>query len=559
MKKNVIKRVLVMGLVTAMFFNIGLISKPASAEETPLLPATEKTDIELLSYGITSNMPANIDFEKYGAVLATKSVYDIDNADLFLQREAFRVGTSKKDALYKLYDIDGDGTNEMIASYELVIRTGVAFYRYLVKQEGAVSVPTVKKIKSFAAVNAVYCNKKKHYITVQQAESATAGYYTAFKLQKNGKLKKLVKFSFKGKKYKKNNKKISKKAFDKQLTPYCKNGEIIIKKDVPKENVEVTKIENESYMSKDFYYNYSDYSSNNETTILGKAGTGDKPQDDYLAYKFAYDKIGEGSSATYSSEPAITRYILSPSVTDAATGKTYREEDWNQMRLEKFGCDFAPLFLSTMRGDDGKLDKMYFDPAEVKDLVCNKTDVSVTVGDKEYKLVSFAFTYGDESVNMDFFAEGANTGKIESIYVTDKSTNEFVESWKFTYGDAIVNEPEWDPVIGVQVSGRGVETNLPGSKNRTISINDKASDDLKKYAFTITSNENVAFELFDSDFGQFFSYKKDGTTKWNLPMYDYDEDEWEAFDDMINPASGQMTYSDAKFDKGLFWEPKATK
>ena len=110
-----------------------------------------------------------------------------------------------------------------------------------------------------------------------------------------------------------------------------------------------------------------------------------------------------------------------------------------------------------------------------------------------------------------------------------------------------------------QVSGLGVDTNLPGSKNRTISINDNASDDLKKYAFTITSNENVAFELFDSDFGQFFSYKKDGTTKWNLPMYDYDEDEWEAFDDMINPASGQMTYSDAKFDKGLFWEPKATK
>ena len=497
-------------------------------------------------------MPGYIDYEKYGSVLATKHEIDTENADAFLMKKAYQVSSSgeKKDVHYKLYDIDGDGTNEMLMSYEAGVRMGVTIYKY------DSSVSGVKKVKAFVAVNAVYRNNKKHYITVQQAESATAGFYTAYKMNKNGKLKKLVKYSFSGKKYKKNKKKISKKTFEKELTKYTKNGELLIKKKAPKEDVNLLTIASEAFYSKDMYFNNSQYYDCSETTIMQKGGSDSKPQDDFLAFKFEYDKIGEGASAEYSSEPAITRYILGPSVADPATGKTYREEDFEQMRVEKFACEYAPLFLSLSKGESGKMDDEYFDPNEVKNLTVSKDVDPSGYGMKGIKCNCYKFTYGDENVSMWFISEGANAGRISDYAVNDSKTNAFKEGWTFLYGEDIPVEPEWDPIISTQVSGLGVETNLPDAKNRKITVNDKADEALKTYAFTITANQNVAFQLFDSDAGQFYTYKADGTTRWNLPMFDYDEDEWNDLEKMINPPVGQMSYTDSKFEKGLFWEPK---
>ena len=276
MRKSLFKKSISVVLTAVLALNIGSVTVPSSAEETTTVSATDKSDIDLLSDLIKANMPSNIDIEKYGEVLAAKSVYDTDNADLFLQREAFRVGLAEDDTRYKLFDIDGDGTNEMLVSYESGVRMGVSIYRYVTSQ-GKTKEPGAVKVRSFNAVSAVYCNKKKHYITVQQSEGAASGFYTAFKLKKNGKLKKIVKYSFDENKYKKNKKKITKKQFNKQLTTYCKNGEILIKKKAPKDSVDVTKLETVNYMSKDLYYNFSDYSTSGETTIMRKAGTGDKP------------------------------------------------------------------------------------------------------------------------------------------------------------------------------------------------------------------------------------------------------------------------------------------
>ena len=63
-------------------------------------------------------------------------------------------------------------------------------------------------------------------------------------------------------------------------------------------------------------------------------------------------------------------------------------------------------------------------------------------------------------------------------------------------------------------------------------------------------DEAVRFELYGKGAGQFYTFNSDAT-KMLLPV------ELEKIDEnMLNPATGQMSYGDPVFEENLFWEAK---
>ena len=153
---------------------------------------------------------------------------------------------------------------------------------------------------------------------------------------------------------------------------------------------------------------------------------------------------------------------------------------------------------------------------------------------------------------MVFFTEGPQSGRISEagMYYPHISGDIPHEKWTFIYAEQAGNPSEHDPRIYDWVTAGGVDKD---AKVRTLTID--ATD--TTLAQTIKANENVSFELF-TESGQFYTLKDDGKTEWALPEENSEEnwEAWRAFDDMLNPANGQLSFGDAAFTNKLYWKAK---
>lgn len=120
---------------------------------------------------------------------------------------------------YMLYDINNDGIYEMFFQFETGVRLGYKVYTFKNNK--------VVKLKSFAGCNGINYNKSKKQICVLESSSVYDNIFTYYTM-KNNKLKKIAKYesiwdySSETLKidYYKNGKKISEKAFNKQMETF---------------------------------------------------------------------------------------------------------------------------------------------------------------------------------------------------------------------------------------------------------------------------------------------------------------------------------------------------
>lgn len=140
---------------------------------------------------------------------------------------------SKKDSTttlpnsYALYDIDGDGANEMlyIRHYN---RMEVFVYRYDASKKKAKLVKTTDGAKSIGGVTSISKPASGKGFVVTLSDSAFSGGIYTYKLTKGGKLKPSIRYDYDydKKSFTKNGKKLSQSKFEKYMAKTDKNKQI---------------------------------------------------------------------------------------------------------------------------------------------------------------------------------------------------------------------------------------------------------------------------------------------------------------------------------------------
>ena len=505
---------------------------------------TPQPTAESLLELVRANRLENIDMETYGDFQFTHEERNTNSSDLLtMEAQNLDANADGVPMEYQLYDINQDGTPELfMVSPASGVRAGVNIYRHDTYHM------QVDHVKTIGGVTIMFKNPRKKQVVFVTSSSAYRTDIITYKMTNAGKLKKVVTYTQNGKKYKKNKKKISKAKFDKYFKSLDKLKQIRPRK-IPTEEIPATITRHYVYYNKDVYY-YEVYADDySDAIVMTKANRTDSaPQDKFLAFRMIYDRLDNGE---YMSDPVLRRYVFGPDVTNPGTGKTFQQEDWESMQALQFGESYAcPYFRSTV-GEDGK---------KVLDIEADGTPKVTTEagtaknGDVDYKTLIYSFEYGDSVVVMSFFSEGPLIGriaKVETKYPNITGEVPF-ETYTYVYGVENTGYPEWDPVIDVQIRGEGVSTGLKDAKNRTLTIDSTTPE----YKQTIVANENVGFQLAHAVNAQFYTYQEDGTTKWILDPQLTSTDENVKIDDIMNPSTGQLTYGEPKFDKGLFWELK---
>ncbi len=536
-KKTGIRLMLSMVMVLAMSIAVAGPQIPAVAA-TP--SATSLESAKGLISLIEANRFENINMDSYGDVRMQQFVQN-DNIDELYTVEAqrFQDKNSGDDERYQLYDINKDGQNEMIITYPAGVRMGADIYGY----DSAAN--KVSRIKSLSGVSEIRKDTKKKQIVVLASSGAKNYSYTAYKYD-GKKIKKSTTWSRNKRTYKKNKKKITKKAFNKQEKSFSKLKILSFKK-IPATEFEDLKLSDVSYWSKDLYYNEAYLGDVLSTTIMQKGNA--ESQDKYLAYNFSYTRNKNGE---YGSDPSsIVRYIFGPDVVNPKTGKTYQQQDWEQFRLRYFDRSYDyPLINSVPEAGTSPLYEDEIENLEVKDVTLNH-------GEKTYQGKEYSISYLDHVIRYSFFSEGALLGRIAEVVVYDeKDNNETPEvQYIYSYGEeGIENEPEWDPVISGYIVGKGPES----FKNRKITI--PAVIDGKKGEYEILVSDNVMFKLIGSGSGDFVSYLDDGSEQGEgivLPYNYNDTRTCELTESWLNPKSDKTgkRFGDSSYPRGIIWKP----
>ncbi len=494
---------------------------------------------DLLSL-IEANRFENINMDTYGDVRLQR-FFPNDNADELLTMEAqrFQEKNSGDDVSYQLYDINKDGKNEMIITYPDKARKVADVYGY----DSAAN--KVSRIKSLSGVSEIRKDTKKKQIIVLTSKGSKNYSYTAYKYD-GTKIKKSTTWSRNKNTYKKNKKKITKKAFSKQKKSFSKMKKLSLKK-IPATDFEDLKLADVSYWLKDLYCNEIYLGDEFITTILQKGNT--ESQDKYLSYGFSYSRQKNGE---YGSDPtAIVRYVFGPDVVNPKTGKTYQQQDWEQLRHLTFDRMYDCAMVNpTLEIRNSSLYEDEIENLEVKDVTLNN-------GEKTYKGKEYSVSNLGHVIRYSFFSEGALLGRIAEVVVYDENdTNETPEvKYIYNYGtEGIENEPEWDPVISGCVIGKGPEN----FQNRKITI--PTLIDGKKGEYEMVVSDSVRFTLFGNGSGDFVSYLDDGSEQGEgivLP-YDYhDEHTYDLTESWLNPKTDKTgkRFGDSSYPRGIIWEP----
>ncbi|MBR6230013.1 MAG: hypothetical protein IKQ97_09775 [Eubacterium sp.] len=563
MKRESVKRLTAMTLAATLAFSGALSTvKPAGAATADMTIAAEATSGSsatasgsAVAYSFAPTKEGLQELVKGNSLLNVKpsrimgarvefSARNDDRQEMLIKKAQEFKKENGKDTKYQLYDMNKDGVQELFLNYPSGVRGGLAIGRYDFATYGGII------LKKLNGVNEVFQGKKQ--IVVLASNGGKSFEYITYKLTENGKLKKVVSYKKDGNQYKKNKKKISKKVFNKYAKSLKKLKKMKFKK-VPNTEIPAMKDKATTYLSKDLYFNTTYYDEYYETTVMKRDDNAEMAQNKRLAFSMTYDKIGK----EYSSDPAVKRYVFGPDVNDPKTGKTYQAEDWNWFRGSKFGIEFACPMLSMAMDDNGKFVDSTLETEDIKKLETAEDEFTMN-GEKDTTMVYY-FSYGDTRVTMRFFKTGKYAGLPQSVerYLPSTKDDIPVEEWLYWYGEASNYDGQaWDPVVTAQVEGTAVKAGIPGAVDRVLTINTTNDAKLAPYQQIIVTNKNVAFELFSEDFGQFYTFKDDGTTKWNLPLKEEDDKEQKMIDDMLNPSDGQLTYRQPNFAKGLFWEPK---
>ncbi len=511
--------------------------------------ASAKNAEELRSL-IKKNLVKDYDVAKSGEMDIVHEERSRDAADMLtFEAQTLQANAGDRPAKYQIYDIDQDQNAEMFIQWTEKKKSIVPIHRY--DDTGF----TTAFVEAFSNVTELHKNTKKKQIVVVSDLGKNKKVIATYKLTASGKLKTVSEYKQAGKKiFKKGSKKITKKAFDKQYKTVKKLAKIKMTK-IPETDYS-NKIVDECFYGKDLYYRRSEDDLGQENFFMSKGVTGSASQDKCIAYSYAYDLVGWHE---YSVDPILTRYVFGPDVVDKKTGKTYQEEDWEAFRKEVFCGQYAPQFLTESIGDDGKTILDIDSDSELH--AVDAKDKEAKNGAVSYKGKEYTIEYGDAQLRMTFFTEGPLKDRIAEagIYYPEVNGDAPHDKWTFIYGSEAGNPAEHDPLIYDCITAGGV---TEGQQTRTLKIG-AASDDLKQ---SIKVATNVRFELYGRGSGQFYTTSADGKETL-LPIEDSTDDDgnsvqlsendeaWVAFENALNPASGQMTFGDVD-EKYLSWRAK---
>ena len=464
-----------------------------------------------------------------------------DAADILtLEAQVLKSRAKGKTVKYQIYDINNDESAEMFVMYPSGKKGKLEIYRYNDSDFSTAKINTTKN------VTAVYKNAKKKQIAVVSAPGSKKTTIATYKLSSSGKLKSVSTYTKNKNTYKKGKKKIAKKAFDKFHKSVKKLSKIKVKS-IPKENYEY-KVVDECFYSKDLIYEMLEDETGKDNFFMTKGGKDTPSQDKCLAYSFSYDSVGYHE---YSAEPGIVRYVFGPDVVNPKTGKTYQEEDWDALYKQEFVATYAPPFITESLDENGKAVLDVEADAELHSI--DVKECTAKNGDLSYKAKEYAFEYGDCQMRITFFTEGPQKDRVAAagIYYPHITGEIPHDKWQFIYAEQAGNPAEHDAKIYDWVTAGGVDKE---AKVRTLSVE---SDDAS-LAQTIKTAENVMLLPYTRS-GKFYTFREDGTTKYEYPYMVDDEDIKGAKDayeflEMFNPASGQLSFGDPAFPKGLYWK-----
>lgn len=491
-----------------------------------------------------SNMYKNINMDTYGPMAVT---YEERNTDvesaLISEAQNLKANSEKESVKYQLYDINRDSIPELIMTWpgKVYKKTGVStlnVHIYTYDAEGL----QVNLAGAVSNVTEIRKQPKKSQIVFITSGGLYKNSIITGCITKKGKLKKKTTYSMLNKnKYTKNKKKLSKKAYFKQLKS-VKKLKLIKTKAIPDTDYYPMELAAYSYYSKDLC-TYSSYGLTASTTLVMNTDvSATTDQDKYAAFSYVNTLK---PTDFYEPESDLKRYVFGPNT----------KEDYTEMRDSVFGNDHVCELLTSGVDADGK--EVLCIEANSSGQVSTQEGTSLN-GEKSYKTMEYTFGFGDQVARMSFYTEGAYSGRIAYIGLYPSELTGILPNslWTYSYGigEGIPNEPEWDPVLNAQVMGTYTGD---GAKPRTLEIGDNVTSGTGTSTRKITVNQNVAFELYSGGAGHFYTYMADGSEKWFLTGVEMDESTYEEIHNMLNPAVGDQIYAETtKFDKGIFWEPK---
>ena len=492
---------------------------------------------------IRANLIKNYDPDKDGAmhiVHTERSRYASDV--LTYEAQTLEANAGDRPAKYALCDIDLDGSSEMFIQWKESGKSVIQIHRYDDAKY------TTKLVSAFSDVTEVRTNEKKKQILIVRSTGKNKKTITAYKMNNSGKLKSVSVYKQNGKKYSKGSKKITKKAFNSYNKTVNKLNKVSFVK-IPDIDYSYNGVD-ELFLGKGEFYRWFVDDVGQESLYMTKGTSGASSENRFLAYSYAYDLVGWHE---YSDEGGYTRYVFGPDVTDPKTGKTYREEDWEAMRKEEFGEKNAPYFLTEHVYSDGSKVLDIESDGELYDVEVAETEADC--GKTKYKARAYSQEYGDCRLSMVFFAEGPYKDRIAraGIFYPNISGDLPEEAWTFSYDADAGNPAKQSTKVYDKVTYGGKTSEF---KPRVLNIYDASG----KLSQRIRVDEAVRFELYGKGAGQFYTFNSDAT-KMLLPVEletiddEYNES-WVDYENMLNPATGQMSYGDPVFEENLYWEAK---
>ena len=540
------KRIIALLLTTALSVSSVMngwtsAAKEISKTEVQLKAETKITADSLIKI-LQDNLVQNTDISKYGNIHVTESGIADAGTILLAEAQNYRAIKELKDVEVVLADLNGDSTYEMLMSYPAGVRGAIAVFRYDDAKQKAI------KVKVFYGVTDYRKSGKK--IVISQSQNAYTATYTTYKMTKKGKLKKVISYSMKdnnNKKitYKKNKKKITKKAFNKYYKKYDKLKRINFKS-LTKDEISIFNKTGETYISAKQFIHAGYYDSFKEVTVFSDntSETGLSAQNKYTGFWADFNAVKGGG---YSDEGVVKRYVFGPDVAEPKTQKTYQQLDWEKLVYDTFDGGYVNDYISMIPNADDTAREFCMKASEIENLKVETGQAGQNGDSPKYSMAICKFTFGCNDIEVTVFEDGEYAGRVRDLSVYNKGCDIPYAYWTYIYGDQAKQDGQlYDPLISNRIYG-GPLDNTVIKGLRKVSVNDKATESsLPKYEVAIA--QDVEFNLYSGS-GRFYTFDDTGAKQFLEP------DGIAEYNEMLNPAGSENNYADAKFDKGLFWEP----
>ncbi|MBO6108268.1 MAG: hypothetical protein J6P16_02560 [Eubacterium sp.] len=486
-------------------------------------PSTSGTaaDMTELQKILKNNADAALSLADGQAVMITQNSLIMDDYELvepFAGCLSIILGDSK--LKYSVMPANGNGAElMMLALSKKTLREYVVNSN--IRMSNPAAFTTLKNVKE------VKNTKKAGSIVVKQVKGKKTT-YTTYKVANNG-LKKKVSYTKQGKKFKKNNKKISKKKFNKYVKSYKKLKKAVFNKADSNINsfYEETVVD---YYSKDLYWELLYGSEDSYTTVMSALPEDAKTNDPYRYYKTDGEKT--------------TRYVLAPNVAASGSSVTYQKAQWDN--IVKYQMNFTesyPMYNELMTGSG--TNKVETVTTVDKDLADGtKAQLKIyTVVDPTYNVM----------VDISVYQTGALAGKINeyAIGVTDGFYSNY---WTFAYNKDAQYDGQWvDPLTDARCYADPDYVNSMKAGTRTLNIGYEGTDAAVK-AWTVTACDDVYLDfpwVSSDDSIKSGFYCKDGTKTMELPV---NTEEYDKFLEKVNVLKDGKYSADASVAGGIFWK-----